>query len=415
MSRDDLLAKNAGIVRSVVQQAAEHSPGAIFIIVTNPLDAMCHVALEASAFSPQRVIGMAGVLDSARFRTFIAQELDVSVSTTHAFVLGGHGDTMVPLPRYSTAGGVPITELLDAERIEALVKRTRNGGAEIVGLLKSGSAYYAPAASVAQMVDSILNDRNEILPCAAYLNGEYGVDGLYVGVPVKLGRRGITEVVEIELSDDERAAFDKSAAAVRELVDAMDAHGRAGCADRPGAGRDARHHHLAPVRRSGRARRPSARRPLQGASSSTARSSPRWRCARAFPSASSRPTTSAANLLAAHRLGARRQLAGAADAGAAVHRALPPMSVHDRLVAITRTVIEEAAERGNAVIVGRGAAFVLGKRPGTLHVQLHASLDARVRYLLARVEDHPRGARSPEETLAARALPVRRCGAAPTT
>jgi malate dehydrogenase len=221
MSRDDLLAKNAGIVRSVVQQAAEHSPGAILIIVTNPLDAMCHVALEASAFSPERVIGMAGVLDSARFRTFIAQELEVSVSSTHAFVLGGHGDTMVPLPRYSTAGGVPITELLDPERIEALVTRTRNGGAEVVALLKTGSAFYAPAASVAQMVDSILNDRNEVLPCAAYLQGPYGVDGLFVGVPVKLGRTGITQVIEIELSEDERAAFDRSTASVRELVDAM--------------------------------------------------------------------------------------------------------------------------------------------------------------------------------------------------
>jgi malate dehydrogenase len=221
MSRDDLLAKNAGIVRSVVQQAAEHSPGAILIIVTNPLDAMCHVALEASAFSPERVIGMAGVLDSARFRTFIAQELEVSVSSTHAFVLGGHGDTMVPLPRYSTAGGVPITELLDPERIDALVTRTRNGGAEVVALLKTGSAFYAPAASVTQMVDSILNDRNEVLSCAAYLQGPYGVDGLFVGVPVKLGRTGITQVIEIELSADERTAFDRSTASVRELVDAM--------------------------------------------------------------------------------------------------------------------------------------------------------------------------------------------------
>lgn len=221
MSRDDLLAKNAGIVRSVVENAVKHSPNAILIIVTNPLDAMCHVALEASGFPPERVIGMAGVLDSARFRTFIAQELGVSVSSTHAFVLGGHGDTMVPLPRYSTAGGVPITELMSAERIEALVDRTRTGGAEIVALLKTGSAYYAPAASVAQMVDSILNDRNEILPCAVLLNGKYGVDGLFVGVPVKLGRGGVSDVVEIELTADEKAAFDKSAGAVRELVDAM--------------------------------------------------------------------------------------------------------------------------------------------------------------------------------------------------
>ena len=221
MSRDDLLAKNAGIVRSVVQQASANSPDAILIIVTNPLDAMCHVALEASGLPPNKVIGMAGVLDSARFRTFIAQELGVSVSSTHAFVLGGHGDTMVPLPRYSTAGGVPITELMEAGRIEELVTRTRNGGAEIVALLKTGSAYYAPAASVTQMVDSILNDRNQILPCAAYLQGQYGVDGLFVGVPVKLGRSGITDVIEIELTDDERAAFNRSADSVRELVDAM--------------------------------------------------------------------------------------------------------------------------------------------------------------------------------------------------
>jgi malate dehydrogenase len=221
MTRDDLLSKNMGIVRSVVAQSAAASPNAILIIVTNPLDAMCHVAMEASGFPKERVIGMAGVLDSARFRTFIAQELGVSVSSTHAFVLGGHGDTMVPLPRYSTAGGVPITELLTPERIDALVTRTRNGGAEIVALLKTGSAYYAPAASVAQMVDSILNDRNEILPCAAYLKGQYGVDGLFVGVPVKLGRSGITQVIEIELTADEKAAFDKSTAAVRELVEAM--------------------------------------------------------------------------------------------------------------------------------------------------------------------------------------------------
>jgi malate dehydrogenase len=221
MSRDDLLAKNAGIVRSVVQQSAAQSPGAILIVVTNPLDAMCHVALEASSFSPERVIGMAGVLDSARFRTFIAQELGVSVGSTHAFVLGGHGDTMVPLPRYSTAGGVPITELLEPERIEALVDRTRNGGAEVVALLKTGSAFYAPAASVGQMVDSILADRNAILPCAAYLQGQYGVDGLFVGVPVKLGRGGVSEIVEIELTDDERSAFQRSADAVRELVETM--------------------------------------------------------------------------------------------------------------------------------------------------------------------------------------------------
>jgi malate dehydrogenase len=221
MSRDDLMARNAGIVRGVVAEAAAQSPGAIIIVVTNPLDAMCHVALEASGFRPEHVIGMAGVLDSARFRTFIAQELGVSVTNTHAFVLGGHGDTMVPLPRYSTVGGVPITELLTPERIEALVDRTRNGGAEVVSLLKTGSAYYAPAASVAQMVDAILNDRHMVLPCAAYLRGEYGIEGLFVGVPVRLGRSGIEDVVEIELTDDERQAFEASADAVRELVERL--------------------------------------------------------------------------------------------------------------------------------------------------------------------------------------------------
>jgi malate dehydrogenase len=218
MSRDDLMFKNAGIVRSVVQQSVAHSPDAVLIVVTNPLDAMCHVALETSSFPRERVIGMAGVLDSARFRTFIAWELGVSVESTSAFVLGGHGDTMVPLPRYSTVGGVPITELLDKERLARLIQRTRDGGAEVVALLKSGSAFYAPAASVAQMVDAILNDRRMVLPCAALLRGEYGIDGLFVGVPVKLGRRGIEEIVEIELTAEERAAFQQSADAVRELV-----------------------------------------------------------------------------------------------------------------------------------------------------------------------------------------------------
>ncbi|HEX8941228.1 MAG TPA: malate dehydrogenase [Candidatus Limnocylindrales bacterium] len=223
MSRDDLLAKNAGIVRSVVEAVAPRSPEAILVIVTNPLDAMCHVALEASGFPRERVVGMAGILDSARFRTFIARELGVSVASTAAFVLGGHGDTMVPLPRYSTVGGVPLPELLDAETIERLVTRTRNGGAEIVALLKAGSAYYAPAASVHQMVDAILGDRHAVLPCAALLEGEYGIDGLFVGVPVSLGRRGVERVVEIELTADERAAFEASAAAVRELVDKLQA------------------------------------------------------------------------------------------------------------------------------------------------------------------------------------------------
>ena len=197
MSRDDLMAKNAGIVGSVVKQAAAVSPDAIIIVVTNPLDAMCHVALKASGFPPERVIGMAGVLDSARFRAFIAAELEVSVRDIRGFVLGGHGDTMVPLPRYSTVGGVPITELMSAERIEQLVERTRNGGAEVVALLKTGSAYYAPAASVVEMVEAILRDRRRVLPCAAYLRGEYGIDGLYVGVPVVLGNGGVENVIEI--------------------------------------------------------------------------------------------------------------------------------------------------------------------------------------------------------------------------
>ena len=218
MSRDDLLAKNAGIVGSVVAQAAAVSPDAILIIVTNPLDAMCHVAIKASGFPRERVIGMAGILDSARFRTFIAWELGVSVTSTNAFVLGGHGDTMVPLPRYSTVAGIPLTHLLSPERIEALVDRTRNGGAEVVALLKSGSAYYAPAAAVAQMAGAILGDAKAVLPCAALLQGEYRTEGLFVGVPVKLGRKGIEQIVQIELTEAEQAAFDRSAAAVRELV-----------------------------------------------------------------------------------------------------------------------------------------------------------------------------------------------------
>ncbi len=221
MSRDDLLAKNAGIVRSVVQQAAARSPDAILIIVTNPLDAMCHVALEASGFPRERVLGMAGVLDSARFRSFIAAELGVSVADTHAFVLGGHGDTMVPLPRYSTVAGVPITELMSAERIAALCDRTANGGAEVVALLKSGSAYYAPAASTFEMVEAILGDRHRVLPCAVMLAGEFRTTGLFVGVPAILGAGGLERVLEIQLLPAEQAAFDHSAAAVRELVDRL--------------------------------------------------------------------------------------------------------------------------------------------------------------------------------------------------
>ncbi len=223
MSRDDLLARNAAIVQSVVSQAVAVSPDAIIIVVTNPLDAMCHVALRASGFARERVIGMAGVLDSARFRFFVADELEVSVRDVRAFVLGGHGDTMVPLPRHSTVGGVPITELMSPERIAALVERTRIGGAEVVALLKSGSAYYAPAAAVVEMVEAILLDRRRILPCAAYLEGEYGIDGLFVGVPVVLGHDGIEKIVEIDLTADERAALHQSAASVRELVDKLPA------------------------------------------------------------------------------------------------------------------------------------------------------------------------------------------------
>ena len=221
MSRDDLLTKNAGIVRSVVEQAARHSPEAILIVVTNPLDAMCHVALDASGFPRERVLGMAGVLDSARFRTFIAMELGVSVEDTHAFVLGGHGDTMVPLARYSTVAGVPITELLPPDRVTALEERTANGGAEIVALLKSGSAYYAPAAGVFEMVEAILLDRKRVLPCAVLLQGEFMTRDLFVGVPVVLGAGGMERVFEIELTADEQAAFDRSAAAVKELVEVL--------------------------------------------------------------------------------------------------------------------------------------------------------------------------------------------------
>jgi malate dehydrogenase len=221
MSRDDLLTTNAGIVKKVTQEVAGRSPQAVLIIVSNPLDAMCHVAFDASKFPKQRVIGMAGVLDSARFRAFIAMELKVSVENTHAFVLGGHGDTMVPLPRYSSVAGIPITELMTPERIEALVQRTRNGGAEIVGLLKTGSAFYAPASAAVEMAESILKDKKKVLPCAAYLEGEYGIRDLFIGVPVKLGAKGVEQVLEIKLTADENAALHKSAAAVQELKSAM--------------------------------------------------------------------------------------------------------------------------------------------------------------------------------------------------
>src|SRR5437870_11122580 len=218
MSRDDLLIKNYEIVKGVTEQVVKYSPRSILIVVSNPLDAMVQTAFKISGFPKQRVVGMAGVLDSARFRAFIAMELNVSVENIHAFVLGGHGDSMVPLPRYSTVAGIPITELLPKETIDRLAQRARDGGAEIVSYLKT-SAWYAPASAIVEMVDAILNDRKKILPCAAYLEGEYGINGLYVGVPVKLGERGIEQVIEINLTLDERAALHKSAAAVKELVD----------------------------------------------------------------------------------------------------------------------------------------------------------------------------------------------------
>ncbi len=220
MSRDDLLLMNAGIVKQVTENVVAKSPNCVILVVTNPLDAMAQLAFKVSGFPKNRVIGMAGVLDSARYRTFIAQELDVSVEDVTALVMGGHGDTMVPLPRYSTVNGIPITELLPADRIQALSDRAANGGAEIVNLLKT-SAYYAPAASVTAMVDAILLDKKRVMPCAAYLEGEYGINGLFVGVPVKLGSNGIEQIIEIKLHDDERQLLQKSIDAVTELVDVM--------------------------------------------------------------------------------------------------------------------------------------------------------------------------------------------------
>ena len=228
MSRDDLLRMNAEIVSKATEEVVRRSPDAILIIVSNPLDAMCEVARHTSGFPRERVIGMAGVLDSARFATFIARELNVSVDNVTAFVLGGHGDQMVPIPRYSTVAGIPITELLSQEAIDRLVKRTASGGGEIVALLKTGSAFYAPGRAVAEMVDAILKDKKKILPCAAYLQGEYGIDGLFVGVPCKLGHGGLLEIIEAKLRPDELGALQRSAEAVRELVDALGAVGVAG-------------------------------------------------------------------------------------------------------------------------------------------------------------------------------------------
>ena len=218
MSRDDLVTANTEIVKSVTEQAVKHSPNCIIIVFANPLDAMCYVALKASGFPRERVFGQSGMLDTARFRAFLAMELKVSVEDVQAYVLGGHGDDMVPLIRYTTVAGIPISELLPPERVEAIVQRTRKGGGEIVSLLKTGSAYYAPAAGTMEMVESVLLDRKRILPCATYLEGEYGVKGIYMGVPVKLGSKGVEQIIEIKLTDEERAMFDKSEKSVREVT-----------------------------------------------------------------------------------------------------------------------------------------------------------------------------------------------------
>lgn len=221
MSRDDLLKKNQEIITEVTQQVVKHSPNSIIIMVSNPLDAMAQLALKISGFPRERLIGMAGVLDTARFRTFIAQEVGASVRDVQAYVLGGHGDTMVPLARMCTVAGVPISQLIPAERIEQIVQRARDGGAEIVKLLGTGSAYFAPSASVLQMVDSILLDKKMIMPCTVYLQGEYGIKNLYIGVPARLGAKGLEEIIQVELGESEQAALNKSAAAVQELVHVM--------------------------------------------------------------------------------------------------------------------------------------------------------------------------------------------------
>ncbi len=221
MSRDDLLSTNMGIVESVCKEVASVAPDCVIIVVSNPLDAMCHVALDTTGFPKNRVMGMAGILDSARFRAFISMELGISVENIHALVLGGHGDTMVPLPRFCTISGIPVSEFLPESRIDEIVERTRNGGAEIVSLLKTGSAYYAPSSAAVEMVEAILKDKKKILPCAAYLEGEYGIDNLFVGVPVKLGANGIEEIIELKLTEEERSALHRSAEAVRALVEDM--------------------------------------------------------------------------------------------------------------------------------------------------------------------------------------------------
>jgi len=225
MSRDDLLSINVKIIAEVTHKIVEHSPQCIILVVTNPLDAMVYTALRVSGFPKQRVIGMAGVLDSARMRAFIAEELQVSIENVGACVLGGHGDTMVPLPRYSTMAGIPITELMDAARVEAICERTANGGAEIVSFLKTGSAFYAPGASVVQMAEAIIKDKKRILPCAAFLEGEYGVDGYYLGVPCKLGGGGVEAIIELDLTEKEATALNQSMLAVKDLVKTVDAFG----------------------------------------------------------------------------------------------------------------------------------------------------------------------------------------------
>ncbi len=222
MSRSELVEKNTKIVRSVVQEIVKRSPSAILVIVANPLDAMTHVAYRVSGFPKERVVGMAGVLDSARFSTFIAQELNVSVHNVHAMVLGGHGDAMVPLVRYTTVSGRPVDQWMSQERLDEIVKRTRNGGAEIVNLLKTGSAYFAPAASAVEMVEAIIRDEHKVIPCAALCEGEYGLKGTYMGVPVRLGKNGVEEILEYDLTADEKTAFDTSAQGVRELCEEVD-------------------------------------------------------------------------------------------------------------------------------------------------------------------------------------------------
>ena len=221
MSRDDLVLTNMNIVKGVVEQAVRYSPNCILLVVTNPLDAMCQLAWKVSGFPRRRVIGQSGVLDSARFRAFIAMELNVSVQNVEAYVLGGHGDMMLPLPRYTTVGGVPLPEVMSADRIAALVQRTRDGGAEIVNLLKTGSAFYAPSAAVVEMVDAIIHDKKKIIPCSVYLDGEYGIEGVFSGVPVKLGAKGMEDIVSLKLNAEELAALKRSADGVRELLAVM--------------------------------------------------------------------------------------------------------------------------------------------------------------------------------------------------